>query len=224
MLPTQQLQIKKAYFDFINQKTFPCIGAKAAMARSQAHCMVAGNMACPADDAGILNFLYEFTDRYRNADNLFHSAAIIFEGPEEMSEAIFERLLWQRLQSISNLDAANFPYDSRVSANTDSADFSFSLKEEAYFILGMHPFSSRPSRRFAYPTLIFNPHAQFEEMKKNNKYEMMKQAVRKRDLIFSGSVNPMLNDHGNSPETYQYSGKNYFPPLQCPLKINHANK
>ncbi len=224
MLPTQQQQIKKAYFDFINDKSFPCIGAKAAMAKSQAHCMVAGNMACPADDESILNFLYDFTDYYRNAGNLFHSAAIIFEGPEEMSEAIFETLLWQRLQSISNLDAAHFRYDSRVSADTASADFSFSLKEEAFFILGLHPFSSRPSRRFAYPTLVFNPHAQFEEMKETNKYDMMKQVVRKKDLIFSGSVNPMLNDHGNSPETYQYSGKHYDSPLQCPLKINHANK
>ena len=224
MLNKRNLQLKEAYIDFINQKTFPCIGAKAALAKEQVHCMIAGSMACPADDTAILDFLYDFTDSYRKAGNLFHSAAIIFDGPGNISETIFETLLWQRLQSISNLDAANFSYDSRVSSNTTSPDFSFSLKEEAFFILGLHPSSSRPSRRFAYPTLVFNPHAQFEEMKATNKYQMMKLAVRKKDMIFSGSINPMLNDHGDSPETCQYSGKNYSTPLQCPLKINHANK
>ena len=224
MINTRHTQIKKAYIDFINQKTFPCIGAKAAVAKSQVQLLVVGNMACPADDSRILNFIYDFVESYRMAGNIFYSAAVIFSNPESMTEEVFEALLWQRLQSLSDLDAENFPYDSRVSASTASADFSFSLKEEAFFILGLHPGSSRPSRRFAYPALIFNPHAQFEEMKETNKYDMMKKAVRKKELIFSGSINPMLNDHGRLSETNQYSGKHYKSPLECPLKINHANK
>ena len=224
MLRKQNRQVIEEYNRFIGQRLFPCIGAKAAIARKQVHCMVAGSMACPADDAAILKFLYDFTDSYRKTGGLFHSAAILFNGPGEMSEEIFETLLWQRLQSISNLDAANYRYDSRVSSDTSSPDFAFSLKEEAFFIIGMHPYSSRASRQLAYPALVFNPHAQFEEMKETNKYEMMKKAVRKMDIIFSGSVNPMLDDFGKSPEIRQYSGKNYSSPLQCPLKINHANK
>jgi FPC/CPF motif-containing protein YcgG len=213
--------IAAEYIEFISNKVFPCIGAKAALAKNQVQCMVAGNMACPANDKDILDYLYEFTDSYRSTGGHFHSAAILFTGPKNITEAIFENLLWQRLQAISDLDAANYGYDKRVSADPFSPDFSFSLKEEAFFILGMHPSASRASRQFAYPALIFNPHAQFEAMKETNKYERIKQAVRKRDIAFSGSVNPMLNDYGRSPETMQYSGKNYDQSWQCPLKINH---
>lgn len=222
MLNEPDIQLMEKYLSFISNKDFPCIGAKAALAKKQLYCMVAQNMACPADDQSILNFVYEFTDRYRLSRSLFHSAAIIFKEPEMMGEEIFEKLLWKRLQAISDLDALQFGYDIRVSADPSSPHFSFSLKEEAFFIIGMHPYSSRAARRFDHPTLIFNPHAQFEELKKTKKYAMIQQAVRKRDTAFSGSINPMLSDHGESPETLQYSGKNYNEPLKCPLKINHA--
>jgi len=218
----QEDNIAAQFIEFITNKDFPCIGAKAALAKDQVHCMVAGNMACPASDKDILDYLYNFTDSYRSKGDNFHSAAIIFTGPKNITEAVFETLLWQRLQALSDLDAANYRYDKRVSADPGSPHFSFSLKEEAFFIIGMNPSGSRASRQFAYPALIFNPHAQFEAMKETNKYEMMKQAVRKRDIAFSGSVNPMLSDHGKSPETMQYSGKNYDLPWKCPLKINHA--
>lgn len=216
--------IEKTYKDFISNKAFPCVGAKAAQAKNQAWCIVAGNMACPAHDRQILDFIYRFTDIYRNAGGNFHSAAIIFTGPCNMTEAIFETLLWQRLQSLSDLDAAQYPYDGRVSPDPASPYFSFSLKEEAFFIIGMHPASSRQSRQFQYPVLVFNPHAQFENLKDSFKYENMKQVIRKRDIAASGSVNPMLNDHGKSSEIVQYSGKNYTAPLKCPLNIKHANK
>lgn len=215
-------KIAAEFIEFISHKTFPCIGAKAALAKGQVQCMVTGNMACPASDKEILDYLYNFTESYRSTGGNFHSLAIIFSGPKNITETIFEKLLWKRLQALSDLDAANYGYDKRVSADPASSDFSFSLKEEAFFIIGMHPASSRASRRFAYPALIFNPHAQFQGMKETNKYEMIKEVVRKRDIAFSGSVNPMLDDYGRSPETMQYSGKNYDSTLQCPLKINHA--
>ena len=221
MVKEETENIVAEFIEFISNKIFPCIGAKTALAKNQVQCMVAGNMACPSHDKDILEYLYNFTIRYRSTGGNFHSAAILFTGPKNISEAIFETLLWQRLQAISDLDAVTYGYDKRVSADPASPDFSFSLKEEAFFIVGMHPSSSRMSRQFNYPALIFNPHSQFEAMKETNKYEMIKAAVRKKDIAFSGSVNPMLDDYGKSPETMQYSGKNYSLPFQCPLKINH---
>jgi FPC/CPF motif-containing protein YcgG len=50
----------------------------------------------------------------------------------------------------------------------------------------------------------------------------MKDVVRKRDIAYSGSVNPMLTDFGNASEVYQYSGRKYEDTWQCPLKINHT--
>lgn len=216
--------IEASYFDFLNTKAFPCIGAKTALARHQAICMVVGHMACPKDDPAILQFLYRFVDDYRQSDQLFHSAAIIFEEPVSLTENIFDELLWQRLQALSNMDAEKYSYDKRVDADPTSGNFSFSLKEEAFFIIGLHPGSSRASRQFNYPTLVFNPHQQFEKLKQTNKYESMKATVRKRDIAYSGSVNPMLNDFGESSEALQYSGRNYDKQWKCPLHINHKPK
>jgi hypothetical protein len=50
----------------------------------------------------------------------------------------------------------------------------------------------------------------------------MKTAVRKRDEIFSGSVNPMLSDFGEASEVLQYSGKVYDETWTCPFISNHS--
>jgi FPC/CPF motif-containing protein YcgG len=210
------------YLSFLDSKEFPCIAAKAALAKQNVKCMVAGNMACPKDDAEILQFLYDFVEEYRRAKDFYHTAAIIFTGPQIYNEEMFDTFLWQRLQALEVLDAKTYAYDSRVEADPSSAKFSFSIKEEAFYIIGLHTSSSRQARQFKYPTLVFNPHAQFEQLKETAKYDMMKNAVRKRDIAFSGSVNPMLQDFGESSEAYQYSGRKYDESWQCPLKITHA--
>jgi len=206
---------------FINNKAFPCVAAKAALERNQVVCMVADHMACSKDDGAILQFLYDFVDIYRGADTFFHSASIIFKGPEVLGEDAFDGLLWRRLQSLSDLDAGNYSYDKRVAKDPAAENFSFSVKEEAFFVIGLHAASSRTARQFKYPALVFNPHAQFEYLRATNRYDKMKNVVRKRDVAFSGSVNPMLQDFGASSEVYQYSGRKYTSGWQCPLHINH---
>lgn len=211
-----------SYLSFISNPEFPCVAAKAAFSRNQIKCFVAGNMACPASDKMILDFIYDFTEEYRSAKSLYHSATIIFNGPTIPNEEYFDRLLWMRLQSLSDLDAEKYTYDKRVSDDPSSPDFSFSLKGEAFFIIGLHPASSRPGRRFMYPTVVFNPHEQFEILRKEEHYEKMKQTVRRRDMKLSGSINPMLDDFGTSSEALQYSGKQYNSSWKCPLHISHA--
>ena len=215
--------IIEEYLAYINNKQFPCVGAKVSLARQQIKCMVADHMACPKDDSSVLKFLYDFVDEYRRSVEFFHSAAIIFRGPDIQDEETFDMLLWQRLQSLANLDAQHHAYDRRVDPDPTSAKFSFSLKEEGFFIIGLHPASSRPARRFSYPVLVFNPHAEFERMRETDRYDKMKKIVRKRDVAYSGSVNPMLGDYGGVSEVFQYSGRNYDNHWQCPLKINHES-
>ncbi len=223
MIVNEYIEIDKQtiieeYLSFLDAKEFPCIAAKAALGRQHVKCMIAGNMACPKDDADILQFLYRFVDEYRGSKEFYHSAAIIFAGPQIYSEVMFDTLLWQRLQAFKNLDAEKYNYDDRVDEDTSSAKFSFSIKEEAFYIIGLNPVSSRLARRFRYPTLVFNPHQQFEELRATAKYDMMKNVVRKRDVAYSGSINPMLQDFGESSEVYQYSGRKYDDTWQCPLK------
>ncbi|MGZ5191922.1 MAG: guanitoxin biosynthesis heme-dependent pre-guanitoxin N-hydroxylase GntA [Flavisolibacter sp.] len=220
----EQNNLVGEYLAFLNNQTFPCIGAKTAITKQQLRCMVAGNMACPKDDRDILRFLYDFVEDYRKSPRPFHSAAIIFNQPQISSEELFDELLWLRLQALIGLDKENYNYDKRVSNDPASPFFSFSLKEEAFFIIGLHSSSSRLARQFKYPTLVFNPHSQFEKLRETNRYEHMKTVIRKRDMAYSGSVNPMLEDFGAFSEVYQYSGRKYDAEWRCPLKFNNKTK
>lgn len=210
------------YLDHLGNKSFPCVAAHEAATKNYVRSFVADHLGCPKDDHAILHFLYDFVDEYRNAKSGYYSSAIIFQEPKDITEEVFETLLWQRLQSISDLDAVQYDYDVRVSPDTSSPHFSFSLKEEAFYVIGLHEGSKRQARKFKYPTLVFNPHAQFEQLRQENLYSKMQQIVRKRDILYSGSVNPMLADFGSSPEVFQYSGREYDKEWKCPLKIKHV--
>jgi FPC/CPF motif-containing protein YcgG len=133
------------------------------------------------------------------------------------NEEMFDALLWERLRSLSALDKVNYGHDTRVDQNPEAANYSYSLKSEAFFVVGIHPGSERRARRFKYPALVFNPHAEFEKLRKLDRFEKLKSVVRKRDMIFSGSINPMLDDFGNSSEAIQYSGKRHSSDWKCPL-------
>lgn len=221
-LQAQQQEVIQDYLSFISRPDFPCVAARAAFAHDQISCFVAGNMLCAADDKNILDFIYRFVDDYRNAKSLYHSATVIFTAPEVDSEEHFDEMLWRKLQSFSDLDAIRYAYDKRVSDDPASPHFSYSLKEEAFFVIGLHPSSSRTSRRFKYPTIVLNPHEQFQLLRDQHHYEHMKQTVRHRDVKLSGSVNPMLDDYGSSSETLQYSGRKYDSTWKCPLQIAHG--
>lgn len=209
---------------FIGNENFPCLMAKSALNSARLQCLTVQHMACPAHDAAILNFLYQFIDEYKQHQHGYYSAAIIFEQPLSIAEDLFEQLLWQRLQALADMDALHYGYDARVSANPMDKNFSFSLKEEAFYVIGMHPGNSRKARQFSHPALIFNPHAQFESLREENKYERIKDLIRKRDIHLSGSVNPMLADFGKASEAMQYSGRQYNEQWKCPLHIKHPQQ
>jgi uncharacterized protein len=211
------------YLGYLDQKGYPCIAARAALKSGHVRCLIADHMACPKDDRQILDFLYDFVDGYRNSKKSFHSAAILFRQPEIANEQMFEALLWERLSALRFLDHQHYEYDNRVDSDPASENFSFSIKAEAFFVIGIHPASNRHSRVFRYPSLIFNPHAEFEKLRAAKRYESLKRAVRKRDIKFSGSVNPMLKDFGEASEVFQYSGMNYDSNWKCPLDT-HSGK
>ena len=219
---TEKTFIINEYLAYIKNKDFPCVAARASLDKNETRIMVADNIACPKDDLKILKFIYDFVDEYRNSTNTFNSLAITFKGPQICTEEMFDHFMWQRLQALSIIDAERYKYDKRVDSDPSAANFSFSLKEEAFFVIGLHKLSSRAARQFTYPTLVFNPHAQFELLKETAQYAKMQKIVRKRDLSYSGSVNPMLQDFGNASEVYQYSGRKYDQQWQCPLNIHHA--
>jgi FPC/CPF motif-containing protein YcgG len=210
--------VTEKYFEFLNAQAFPCIGAKAAVAKDHICCFEADHMACPKDDDAILEFLYRFITYYRKASDRFYSAAVIFKAPEPDSEATFDSLLWLRLRSLQAHDRKTYQHDSRVSSDPESPHFSFSLMQEALYVIGLHPKSNRKARRFEWPTLVFNPHAEFEKLREAGRFETMKKTVQKRDIKFSGSINPLVKDFGEQSEVFQYSGLHHDADWKCPLK------
>ncbi|MBF6607935.1 MAG: YqcI/YcgG family protein [Flavobacterium sp.] len=214
--------IQQEWFKHIDNKEFPCVAAKAALNKDQQRIFVAPHLACPRHDRQILDFIYSFIDDYRKADSLFHSAVIIFAQPSIHSEKTYANLFWQRLQAISDLDANDHDYDTRVSDDPESADFSFSLKGEAFFVVGLNPASSRSARRFKYPAIVFNPHQQFEQLRANGQYAKMQNIIRKKDIALDGAINPMLRDFGTASEVFQYTGQELPSEWKCPLHIQHG--
>jgi len=222
MTSETETRIENAFHDdFIGDKGFPCVAAKAAMAKDRMRTMVCDHIACPKDDWAITNFIYDFVDEYRTSRDLYTSAVVIFEGPQICTEEYFDEMMWQRLQAISDFDSRKYCWTKQVSSDPNSSHFSFSIKEEGFYIIGLHPGSSRKARQFQHPAIVFNPHDQFEKLRKTDKYSVMKETVRKRDIVFSGSVNPMLADFGQASEVYQYSGRHYNENWKCPFISNH---
>jgi FPC/CPF motif-containing protein YcgG len=212
-----ETSIVERYLNRIRDLLFPCVAAKAAAANGGIRSYVARHMACPADDRGILDFLYAFVDELRQATHSYMSAIVLFKAPEIQSEEMFDGLLWQRLQSIADLDAQQYSYDGRVDPDPSSSNFSFSIKSEAFYVIGLHPKSSRNARAFPYPGLVFNSHDRFVRLRTEGKFEAMRRTVRKRDARYSGSINPMLTDFGEASEATQYSGRQYDNTWKCPL-------
>ena len=136
MIEQEKQEIIQAFVHHLQSKDYPCIAAHDVASKQALSCFVADHMACPKDDRDILNFIYSFVDKYRTSTKGYHSVAILFKEPSNLSEEEFDTLLWMRLQSLSDLDAQQYKYDARVASDVTSPHFSFSLKEEAFYIIG----------------------------------------------------------------------------------------
>ena len=216
--------LKSRFGAFIRDQSFPCVGAKSALARGHVDMLVAMDLRCPADDRRILDSLTDVARQYRADPQPFHSFAVIFRQPDDLSEKAFEQAMWLRLQALSDLDAeCGHIYDPRVSSDATDPHFSLSFAGEAFFLVGMHPHSSRPARRFLAPALVFNPHDQFEKLRDEDRYEAIRDTIIKRDIALAGSPNPMLATHGDSSEAAQYSGRVVGSDWRCPFEAHYSD-
>lgn len=201
---------------FIQQSAFPCMGAKAALAR-ESITTIKGNVIDQADhDHAIVAALQRFTEALDD-EAMFVSVVVMFEAASEMTEPAFERALWQRLQAWHEIDRQQFAWDARVSSDPSSATFSMSIGGHAFYVIGLHPGASRPARRFGQPALVLNLHSQFERLRADGRYGKLHAAITERDEALSGSSNPMLAVHGASSAARQYSGRQVGANWVCPF-------
>ena len=219
--PSSHDRHQLALHELVASAAFPCVGAKAALARGTLEVLTCRSLASAWDDVRIHERLLHFTRSYRAEPSLFRSLAVVFEGPDTLTEEEFERLIWVRIQSLSNKDLwRGQRYDAGVSSDPDSPHFSLSFGGEAFFVVGLHQHASRPARRFGQPVMVFNLHDQFTTLRAQGKYEGMREKIMVRDEALAGSRNPMLTRHGEASEARQYSGRKVEPEWRCPFRYD----
>lgn len=208
----------------IAEPDFPCVGAKSALAKGTLKTLVCHSLDSGWDDVHIHRELMDWAAHYKADPGGLRSLAVVFSGPDRLSEPEFEALMWTRIQSFADKDHwLGQRYDHRVSADPSDPHFSLSFGGEAFFVVGLHPLASRPARRFPRPTLVFNLHAQFEQLREEGRYERMRDRILERDEDLAGSLNPMLARHGEVSEARQYSGRVVADDWACPFRDKRAN-
>ena len=138
-------------------------------------------------------------------------------------EEEFEGHLWTALQTLYDVDRLYNPPDPKVAEDPEAGDFGFSFAGRGFFVIGLHPASSRLARRFPWPTLVFNAHAQFDRLKADGRYPKLQGAIRAREMALQGSLNPNLSDFGERSEARQYSGRAVGEDWRCPFHM-HGKK
>ena len=217
-------ELERCFDDFLSEDGYPCVGAKVARNKKQIELHCFQDIASDSEDVVLLIQLYEFIARYNQQQRMFFSFVCAFTNCDVVSERGFERALWARLQALHNKDSQTHGWDPRVSNNPEDNNFSFSLGGEAFFIIGLNPFSTLRSRKFQYPAIVFNLHSQFQQLKDENKFASMRAQIRKNDQVFCGQVNATLADHGDGSEARQYSGRATGSNWQCPFSKRSGNE
>ncbi|WAS95242.1 guanitoxin biosynthesis heme-dependent pre-guanitoxin N-hydroxylase GntA [Nannocystis punicea] len=204
-----------AFRAFVLDPHYPCVGARSAVHNNSYRLGVYDALGSPTATAALARDLAAFTRDIDAIEGAFATFVAIFTSPQDVDEQTFERALWAQLQALHEADAA--PWDPSVSNDPDDPHFSFSYAGTAFFIVGLHPGSARLSRRFPWPALVFNPHAQFERLRETGKYERMQAVVRDKDRALQGDINPALEDFGGDSEARQYSGRQVEPDWHAPF-------
>jgi FPC/CPF motif-containing protein YcgG len=208
----------EAFRGFVLDDAFSCLGAKSSIRRGLYRLGAYARLDDPEVTEGLARDLYAFAAERRGFESDFTTFVAVFREHERAGEPAFEEALWSQLQRLHDLDAAYHPWDPRVSDDPADPGFSFSVAGTAFFVVGMHPDASRAARRFAWPTLIFNAHEQFEHLRDDGRYAGLQRQIRARELRLDGNLNPNLADFGRHSEARQYSGRATDETWRCPFR------
>jgi uncharacterized protein len=196
---------------------FSCVAAKSAVRQGNYRFGLYDELASARSCAGLARDLFTFVNASTAPAPEFRTFVASFDGPLPPDEAAFERLLWSTLQQLHDLDAMHHEWDRHSNPDAADAEFSFSFAGTAFFVVGLHAASSRTTRRFAWPTLVFNPHQQFDRLRETGRYPRFQQVIRSAERSLQGDINPMLSDFGSRSEASQYSGRQVDDEWRCPF-------
>lgn len=219
--PLQEF-VHDSFRALVHNPRFACAVAKGAFHRGSYRMGMYSTMVSPEATRGLAHDLGLFLrdqDAMVEDGEQFSTFIASFEGPGIGDEETFERLLWDQLQSLHMADTSGQAWDATVSANPEDSNFAFSFGGRAFYIIGLHPAASRWNRRFAWPTLVFNAHRQFDVLRADGRYTPLQSAIRSRETALQGSSNPMLANFGERSEARQYSGRAVGDEWRCPFHV-----
>ena len=211
--------IREALAAMVLHPEYPCLGARSVFNRDRATVLVLEELGTAEAARQLVDALAAFADD-TDLDEGLASLVTVFRATDVRDEEHFEQLLWRQLELVHEADDA--PWDPGVSDDPTNPHFAFSVAGRAYFVVGLHPHASRIARRTPLPTLVFNLHEQFEELRTSDRFARMRDTIRRRDTELQGSTNPMVADHGAVSEARQYSGRRVPADWQPPATFEET--
>nr|WP_089663291.1 guanitoxin biosynthesis heme-dependent pre-guanitoxin N-hydroxylase GntA [Christiangramia echinicola] len=210
-----KMEIEKRFKNWILQEDHPCIMAQTVFSQKAFRINNYGELGDVNNVRKLLKDINHYVENYDFTSNDFQTLIAVFPDSEITCEDEFELLLWKQLSDLARAD--NKTWDAEVSNDPENENFSFSLGGRAFYIVGMHPESSRIARKSPYPSIAFNLHHQFEKLREMGVYHNVRDKIRERDKNLQGSINPVLQDFGERSEARQYSGKATEEEWTCPF-------
>jgi FPC/CPF motif-containing protein YcgG len=196
---------------------FPCHLGRSAVSTGNYRFGLYRDMSDPKSILGLARDLYTYTvDRKTVFLNKFATFIVSFENPRGLDEKGFEDEIWKLLQQIHDLDKS--AWNSTVSADPDDPKFAFSFAGDAFFVVGMHSQSSRYSRTFPWPTLVFNAQDQFDTLRNRGQFQKAQEIIRKNDMLLQATINPSLTNFGDDSAAKQFSGRLVENDWKCPFR------
>ncbi len=211
----EMIRMSEKIEKFVSQKNYPCIGALKAVKTNDYRVGIYKNFGTGESSPQLFRDLNLFLEEQKASNSPYLSFWAAFPDLKYFSEDDFEKALWGELSALASMDKK--PWDPKFSSEASDKNFCFSLSGEAFFVVGLHQHSSRKSRQFEYPSLVFNLYEQFEIITRLGQYESMVQTNRKKSEAFEGDVNPMVEKYGDHWESIQFSGKQNSESWKCPF-------
>ena len=210
-------EVESQFREFVLDPRFPCLAGKGVVNGRGYRIGTYGVLGSRRSAARLARDLERFLEEERDESRTMRAYAAVFTATPRCNELEFEQRLWEQLVRVDAAAGAGHPWAPGTSADPDDPAFSFSVAGRALFVIGLHRDSSRLARQFRWPTLIFNPHEQFDRLRESQKFDTLKGHVREREIALQGSLNPNLADFGARSEARQYSGRHTEEEWQCPF-------
>lgn len=199
-------------------ESYPCVAALQSYKKNQYEVGFYHSLGLGLRNSELASDLMHFVENLDLQKTPFKSFWAVFEETKSVSEVEFENGLWRELSYLTSHQGMQDSWDPAFSSNPNDKNFCFSLGGHAFYVVGLHPHSSRFSRRFPFPVLLFNASEQFNSLIKKGTFPSMIKVNRKLDSAFQGSVNPMVEKYGELWEAIQFSGKNNPDTWKCPFQ------